>query len=254
MTTGGLHILSGLIIASFIRNEKYKKAKWGLVWGSIFPDIDLIATAIMFLITGDLEGSIYIHRTVTHGFFAMGLVLLIGVIISRTKEDLRWISMFSIAFAFGMLTHTFYDLLDGYVSILAPFIWTKYSITGSILGYQTNTIYISAFNDNGYKAWNAFDLMTDALIYLLLWNWATHKANIPKEQKFSKILLIVALFGIAYFGVLFGLAFTDISVDMHLVLIYIVWILLFLPFTTILIHIKLRDTIQDFSFLDFRKS
>ncbi|MFW9899327.1 MAG: metal-dependent hydrolase [Candidatus Thorarchaeota archaeon] len=254
MTTGGLHILSGLIIASFIRNEKYKKAKWGLVWGSIFPDIDLIATAIMFLITGDLEGSIYIHRTVTHGFFAMGLVLLIGVIISRTREDLRWISMFSIAFAFGMLTHTFYDLLDGYVSILAPFIWTKYSITGSILGYQTNTIYITAFNDTGYKAWNAFDVMSDALIYLLLWYWATHKANIPKEQKFSKILLIVALIGIAYFGVLFGLAFTDISVDMHLVLIYIVWILLFLPFTTVLIHIKLRKTIQDFSFLEFRKT
>ena len=254
MTTGGLHILSGLFIASFIRNEKHKKAKWGLVWGSIFPDIDIIATAIIFLITGDIEGAVFFHRTVTHGFFAMGLVLLIGIIISLTKEDLRWISMFSIAFAFGMLTHTFYDLLDGYVSILAPFSWTKYSITGAILGYQTNTIYMYALNDTYYKAWNAFDVMSDALVYLLVWYWATHKANIPKEQGFSKILLIVALIGIAYFGFLFGLAFTNISVDMHLLLIYVVWTLLFLPFTTLLIHIKLRGTIQDFSFLDFRKS
>ena len=101
MTTGGLHILSGLVIASFIRNEKYKKAKWGLVWGSIFPDIDVIASVIVFLITGDLEGAVFIHRTVTHGFFAMGLVLLIGGIISRTKEDWKWVSMFSIAFFFS---------------------------------------------------------------------------------------------------------------------------------------------------------
>lgn len=254
MTTGGIHILSGLVIGSFIRNEKYKKAKWGLVWGSIFPDIDIIATVIVFLITGNIEGAVFIHRTVTHGFFAIGLVLLIGFLISRTKEDLKWVSMFSIFFTLGMLTHTVYDLLDGYVSILAPFIWTKYSITGSILGYQRNTIYATAFNDTGYKAWNAFDVMSDGFIYLILWYWATHKTQIPREQRFAKILLIVALIGIAYFGVLFGLAFTDISVDMHLLLIYIVWVLLFLPFTTLLIHIKLRGTIQEFSFLDIRKS
>ena len=133
MTTGGLHILSGLVIASFIRNEKYKKAKWGVVWGSIFPDIDIIFSAIIFLATGDLEGAIFVHRTFTHGIFAMGLVPLLGISLSRIKEDWKWLSMFSITFAFGMLTHTFYDLLDGYVSILAPFIWTKYSITGSIL-------------------------------------------------------------------------------------------------------------------------
>ena len=58
MTMGGLHLLSGLVIASFIRNEKYKKAKWGIVWGSIFPDIDLIASIIIFLITGDLNSAI----------------------------------------------------------------------------------------------------------------------------------------------------------------------------------------------------
>jgi len=254
MTTGGLHILSGLVIASFIRNEKYKKAKWGLVWGSIFPDIDVIDSVIVFLITGDLEGAVFIHRTFTHGFFAMGLVLLIGVIISQTKEDLRWVLLFSIAFVFGMITHTLYDLLDGYVAILAPFTFTKYSITGPILGYQTNTIYITAFNETYYKAWNAFDLMSDSLVYLILWYWSTHKANIEKEQKFAKILLIVSLIGIVYFGFLFGLAFTDISVIMHLALIYVVWVLIFLPFTTVLIHIKLRDTIQDFSFLDLRKS
>ena len=51
MTTGGLHLLSGLFLASFIKKEKYKKAKWGLVWGSIFPDIDLFLSIIFFMYT-----------------------------------------------------------------------------------------------------------------------------------------------------------------------------------------------------------
>lgn len=72
MTTGGFHILSGFVFASFLRNEKYKKAKWRVVWGSIFPDIDFLACVIVFLITGDFYLAASVHRTVTHGFFAVG--------------------------------------------------------------------------------------------------------------------------------------------------------------------------------------
>lgn len=245
MTTGGLHLLSGLILASFIRKDKYKKAKWGLVWGSIFPDIDLLVSIVVFLITQDFTLSGFIHRSYTHGFFAMGLVLFIGLIASRTRKDLKWLAMFSFAFSIGMLSHTFYDLLDGYVAIFAPFSFERYSITG--FDFQT------ALGDRYMKVWNAWDAMSDVIFFLLLWYWSTHKSDITNEQPFAKKLLILSFIFIVYFGVLMIFAFTEISVEMHFILVYLVWGPLSLPLSSIIAHIKMKETIQDFSFLDFKE-
>lgn len=171
---------------------------------------------------------------------------MIGLIASRVKEEWKWLSMFTIAFVSGMLTHILYDLLDGYVAILAPFSFELYSLTG--FSYQT------FFGDTYYKVWNAFSCMTYIIPYLLLWYWATHKANITSELKFAKVLLIFSFISMAIFGTLMVVAFTDISVEMHLALVYAIWSPIFPSITTILLHIKMRETIQDFSFLDFRKS
>ncbi len=244
MTMGGLHLLSGLIIASFIRKDKYKKAKWGVVWGSIIPDIDILASIIIYLFTGDLNSATFVHRSVTHGFFAMGLVVLIGFTISRTRTDFRWAFLFSLAFAFGILTHTFYDLLDWEVAIFAPFTYTRYSLTGFD--------YSMLFGETSFKVWNALDGMSDIIFYLTLWFWATHKANNSIETNFAKKLLIISFISIAYFGVMIVLAFTDISVEMHLILVYAYWGLIHLPLSTVIVQIKMRETIQDFSFLNIR--
>ncbi|MBD3342566.1 MAG: hypothetical protein GF353_25930 [Candidatus Lokiarchaeota archaeon] len=246
MTTGGLHLLSGLAIASFIRNEKYKKAKWGLIWGSIFPDIDLFLSIIAFLVTQDFEQADFLHRSFTHGFFAMGLVLIVGLIVSRTNESRKWLFMFTISFVFGMLTHTFYDLLDGYVAILAPFSFERYSITG----FDFHT----ALGDTYMKVWNAWDAMSDSIFFLVLWFWSNRKLDIPNEKPFGKKLFIFSLIFIGYFGIMMVIAFTAISVDMHFVLVYLVWGPLSLPLSSIIAHIKMKETIQNFSFLDILKS
>ncbi|MFX1392803.1 MAG: metal-dependent hydrolase [Promethearchaeota archaeon] len=244
MTMGGLHLLSGLVFASFIRNEKYKEAKWGIVWGSIFPDIDILASIIIFLFTWDLNSAIFIHRSVTHGFFAMGLIVLIGIIVSQTRKDSKYL-LFSVAFAFGMLTHTFYDLLDWEVAILAPFTFTRYSITG--FNFQTS------IEDTYLKVWNALDGLSDIIFYLLLWYWVTHKINISNEQIFGKKLLYVSFISIGYFSALLALAFTNISVELHLILVYAYWGIIHLPLSTVIVQIKMKETIQDFSFLRIRK-
>ena len=216
------------------------------MWGSIFPDIDIFFSIITFLITQDITLSRSLHRSYTHGFLAMGLVLIIGLIASRTREDRKWLSMFAIAFVFGMLTHTIYDLLDGYVAILAPFSFESYSITG--FNFET------ALGDKYLKVWNAWNAMSDVIFFLLLWYWSTHKADIKNEQPFAKKLLILSMIFIVYFGILMIVAFTEISVEIHFFLIYLVWGTLSLPLSSIMAHIKMRETIQDFSFLDFRKS
>lgn len=250
MTTGGLHLLSGLVLASFIRNEKYKKAKWGLIWGSIFPDIDLFASIITFLVSQDFTSADFFHRSFTHGFFAMGLVLIIGLIIglstSKTHENRRWLAWFFLAFFFGMLTHTIYDLLDGYVAIFAPFSYERYSFTGFDK--------LATFGDTYMKVWNAWDAMSDVIFFLIIWYWSTHITNFSNEQSFAKKILIFSLFFIGYQGTLLIVAFTNISVDMHFVLVYLVWGTLSLPLSSTIAHIKMKETIQDFSFLDIIKT
>ncbi|MFX0070908.1 MAG: metal-dependent hydrolase, partial [Candidatus Hermodarchaeota archaeon] len=219
--------------------------KWGLVWGSIFPDIDLIASIIWFLFTQDFDSAGFLHRSYTHGFFTMGLVLIVGQIASRTRSDWKWVSMFSIAFSIGMFSHVFYDLLDGYVAVLAPFSFERYSITG--FDFET------ALGATGVKIWNAWDAMSDVIFFLTLWYWSTHKTKIPNEQSFAKKLYILSFIFIVYFGILMGVAFTNISVEMHFILIYLLWGPVSLPLSSIIAQIKMRETIQDFSFLDIRK-
>jgi len=246
MTMGGFHLLSGLVISSFIRNKKYKKAKWGIIWGSIFPDIDLIASIVIFLITGDLNSAGFVHRSWTHGFFAIGLIIMIGFIISLIRED-KHIMLFFLMFAVGMVTHITYDLLDGYVALLAPFSFIRYSIIG--IDFQTS------IEDTYIKVWNAFDGMSDALFfYLPLWYWANHKANNTSEINFAKKLLILSVISIAYYGFLLGLAFTDISVEMHLILVYGYMGIINCSLSIIIVQIKMKETIQDFSFLKLKNS
>lgn len=243
MTTGGFHLLSGLILASFIKNEKYKKAKWGLVWGSIIPDIDIFVGIIVFLITGDFNSAVFIHRSVTHGFFAMGLVILIGFIISLTKPDLKGVFLFSLAFAVGMLTHTFYDLIDGSVAILSPFTFERYSFTGFD--------YVEYFGYPLYSVWNAFDCMSDVLFYLSISYWAIRKGDHLKEQKFARRLTILSLISIVFFGIMMILAFVDsISYQLHFLICYAYWGFIHLPLSCIFVQLKMRETIQEFSFID----
>ncbi len=254
MTTGGFHLLSGLIFASFIRNEKYRRVKWGIVFGSIIPDFDILFSMIIYIISGDLGQSAYIHRTFTHGFLAIGILLLGGFLISRIKEDYKWVFMVSLGIAFGMLTHILYDLLDGYVAIFAPFTFERFSLTGWLYRSGAESIYETVFNTQLMNVWTAFDCMSDVIAYLLLWYWATHKAEVKKEQKFAKILLIVSCFSIPYFLTLIFLALTPINAEIHFILCYAYWCLIHCPLSCVLIFIFMRETIQDFSFLDFFNS
>ncbi|MBD3255195.1 MAG: hypothetical protein GF383_08890 [Candidatus Lokiarchaeota archaeon] len=241
MTTGGFHLLSGLAFASLLRGEKYRKAKWGIIWGSIFPDIDLIASVVIYLATGDFALSEYAHRTVTHSWSLLGMIPLVGLAISLAKPNFKWVLIFSISFTFGMFTHIIYDLLDGYVAVLAPFSFERYSIT--------HFSYERLLGATYFKVWNSFDGMSDVLFYLPISIWALKRTNINREIKGAKILIGLAIFSVIYFSVLMGIAFTPISVDDHYILIYAVWGTVICPISTFLIHIFMRETIQDFSFL-----
>ncbi|TFG00629.1 MAG: metal-dependent hydrolase [Promethearchaeota archaeon] len=254
MTTGGFHLLSGLFFASFIRNEKYRKVKWGIVFGSIIPDIDLIFSMILYLTGADISQSAYIHRTFTHGFLTIGLVVVLGFIISRLWKDHEWIFMVSLGIAFGMLTHVLYDLLDGEVAIFAPFTFNRFSLTSEFYREGATSLYESIFDTSLMSVWTAFDCMSDVIAYLLLWYWATYKGTVEKEKKFAKVLLIVSIISIPYYLILMILAFTPLDPDIHFIICYAYWCIIHCPLSCVLIFIFMRETIQDFSFLDIRKS
>jgi len=119
MPPTGFHGLLGLLFAGKIKS---RAGKVGIAWGSVFPDLDLIGSIILFIFTQDLELTIFFHRSVTHSLIIMGVLLIGGILISGYwSEKYPEFNHFVIWFIAGMTVHAVMDLfyLDG-VAILWP--------------------------------------------------------------------------------------------------------------------------------------
>jgi membrane-bound metal-dependent hydrolase YbcI (DUF457 family) len=119
MPPTGFHGLLGLLFAGKIKS---KAGKVGIAWGSVFPDLDLLGSIILFIFTQDLELTIFFHRSVTHSFIVMFFILISGLLISGYRSE-KFPDMvpFILGFVSGMAIHAIMDLfyLDG-VAILWP--------------------------------------------------------------------------------------------------------------------------------------
>ncbi|PWI48522.1 hypothetical protein CEE45_06460 [Candidatus Heimdallarchaeota archaeon B3_Heim] len=119
MPPTGFHGLLGLLFAGKVKS---KAGKVGIAWGSVFPDLDLLGSIILFVFTQDLELTIFFHRSVTHSFIVMAIILISCLLISGFWSD-RFPSIFPFILGFvgGMAIHAVMDLfyLDG-VAILWP--------------------------------------------------------------------------------------------------------------------------------------
>ncbi len=119
----GFHGLLALFLAKRIDPEN-KNSRVGLVFGSVFPDLDLIGSFFIFILTQDKFLTIYFHRTVTHSLIVM--LGLLGIALTffyyKKLEKRRTISYFLFGFIGGMFLHALLDLfyLDG-VTLFWPF-------------------------------------------------------------------------------------------------------------------------------------
>ena len=86
MAQAGLHAILGYQTKRIIPHEK--RIIPAIIFGSMLPDIDIIAVGIGSLFHGLIEAEILFHRTFTHSFFTLIFVYLFFAILSEIKKIL----------------------------------------------------------------------------------------------------------------------------------------------------------------------
>ena len=124
MAQSGLHGLIGVAVARMTSKEApepgrsiaAKSFAYGFVTGNVLPDIDLAALAVTYLFDSKL--AMRMHRTATHSLVVIGIVTLLGVLLSTTRGGKSYFK----GLGAGMALHTLVDIFLWFsgVDILWP--------------------------------------------------------------------------------------------------------------------------------------
>ena len=69
MAQSGIHAFTGVLLSKSLKYEKW--LAFSIVFGTIFPDIDIIFSAIGFILGLNIENAeLIFHRTFTHSVFS----------------------------------------------------------------------------------------------------------------------------------------------------------------------------------------
>gem|GEM_PF-4468080 len=126
----GLHGLIGISVAlatrghTFLGDAGTRTMRFGIVWGSLLPDVDLFFSIVIIAAGGNMQQAIAPHRTLTHSLFTILALASIGLLLWRThwSESVGG-GLFGISV--GMLIHIVFDLpYEVGVSLLWP-LWTE---------------------------------------------------------------------------------------------------------------------------------
>jgi membrane-bound metal-dependent hydrolase YbcI (DUF457 family) len=115
MVWTGLHGLIGTGIALTTRGRAIlgdvgtRTMRFGIVWGSIIPDIDLLISIVIVAAGGSMQQALAPHRTLTHSFFTILALALIGLLLWRTGWS-RSVGGALFGIAVGMFVHVLFDL------------------------------------------------------------------------------------------------------------------------------------------------
>ncbi|MHA1147084.1 MAG: metal-dependent hydrolase [Promethearchaeota archaeon] len=118
MTSFITHIGIGIIFAEIImrlidNNPEFKKSKRNLFWwvgglGGVAPDLDVVPALILGV------HSYTFHHYYTHTFLAVGILLFILVVITKSNPLM-------LVFFIGYIFHLSVDFIDNSISPLGPF-------------------------------------------------------------------------------------------------------------------------------------
>ncbi|MHA2334740.1 MAG: metal-dependent hydrolase, partial [Candidatus Hodarchaeales archaeon] len=164
MPPTGFHGLTGILFCRFTRSPSMKL---GLVFGSVIPDIDLFGSALIFLLTSSEELAIIFHRSLTHSFFTIVTILLVGLLLEYLSiapvidDGQLKLSLLLVGMSIGIFIHVFLDFfyLDG-LSILAPLNWDRI--------YVIN-LRFDDFSYSSQKKLAAADFQFESLFWLVLY-------------------------------------------------------------------------------------
>lgn len=110
MPPTGFHGLLGLLLASKL-DQKHENAKIGLVFGSVMPDLDLLGSVLLFLLTNNKELTLAFHRSVSHSIVIITIILLINYLAIFFSDSAKSIYFpFTLGLITGMLIHVVLDM------------------------------------------------------------------------------------------------------------------------------------------------
>ena len=252
---GGVHLLSGLIIASF---SKRKAFKLGAVIGAILPDIDIFLIGPFYFVYGASIAEL--HRTFTHSLLFVillgGLIASLSFIpfIKKRYPDFDFVG-FALGLAFGMLVHIFLDMFYFYgIQIFWPF-WdaaigcpliseaNHLNWIGCPIIAQNNLDPAIAADLLKLKLLQTTDFYTDIFFFYIPMIIIAFKKGVHKKaRKFYLVYAIIDFLVITFF-VIFAFN-TNVSYEQFIVYLYIPGISFLL--LSILAPFFFRDVIKEF--------
>ena len=237
---GGIHLLSGLLLASLTKRKEFKLAA---VFGAILPDIDIFVAGIAYVFTRKEATIRAIHRTFTHSLiFLIGLPLLIYLIglIPAIKERYKYdTSGFALGLFLGMAIHVFLDML--YVDVV-------YLLWPSNIGVGFPIFPIESLNPDVYadmfklKLIQTTDFFTDIFFFYIPMLYLAYKMDVHKKIRLP--FLIYAIIDFITITVFFGLMYNySITYVTHMEMLYIpgIFFLLISVFSPILFREVIRE-------------
>ena len=171
------HGLSGALAAraflpQFSSEGKRRVARWAVLLGSVFPDIDVIAKPF----DPDDFATIRVHRTLTHSLvclpvWALLLVLLTAWFCRRRSIPAPGRAVLWLLYGFGLALHILFDCITSFGTLVwSPVSWNRISWDWTFI----------------------VDLaLTGVLLYFLLLGWLASSADRRQSTKRAAILLFL---------------------------------------------------------------
>jgi len=186
MVWTGLHGFVGMAVAlatggrAPLGDAGTRTMRFGIVWGPILPDIDLLISIVIIAAGGNMQQAVAPHRTLTHSLFTILALALIGLLLWRTRwSESVGSGLFGISV--GMLIHILLDLpYEVGISLLWPLTTERFGLIWSLPGF-----------------WAYIDQTMDFL-FAAIFFYALHKLA-KKYQIRGRLLIPAALASIVAF-------------------------------------------------------
>ena len=255
MAPTAFHGLLGLLIASKL-DPRHSNTRIGLVFGSVLPDLDLLGSVLIFILTSDTELTIAFHRSVTHSLVVIATILFISYFAKFRYRSVQTIYFpFILGLVGGMFLHVALDLFyfDGVTLfwplqplndriIILPFTYNDLPTThnsllakviGTLDGHAELVLYIVfAYLANKYQTNQELNLD---------WGFKRLKiTNWPAKLTWVAYFLIIEMFFFLSLALL-SISWPTLDRDLFIILLYI-------PLTPVyllsgILPLIMRDTI-----------
>jgi len=179
MAQAGIHALFGTVLRG--RAKKRQLLLLGLILGNLLPDLDNLAVALATLSGKSTEG---LHRTFSHSFITVALIMAVFYLIGRALKKPEWVNL-GFGLGIGITMHIVIDLLVWFDGV--EIFWPLSSWVNLWEGVTPP--------DWWSKLMMPIEFLFMAIFILVLGNWAQKSATdltyLPKLRIWA-ILLIVA--------------------------------------------------------------